>query len=196
MSRRKFLPPAAVGGVKGPGHDVRGARAAVSAGVGAAVAAPAHCVRHGPAPGEELELHDSPWRVAAASGDCHQFHGVAGGHRFPDNGSLETSFTSTLPITAPRPPNRRFPRFSYRSARNRPRRMGIKTSVILGRVPFAHGVPLFIDRDFGYATSERNQRHLFRHPSTRPYCQHFRQWRKTGVSRQALTVSTSDIGVA
>ena len=52
MAPRKFLPAAAEVGVEGAGHDTRGARTAVSAGVGAAVAVPAGGVGHGPAFGK------------------------------------------------------------------------------------------------------------------------------------------------
>ena len=45
----KFLAPAAVEGVEGLGHNVCGARAAVSPGVGLAVAGPACEVHHGQA---------------------------------------------------------------------------------------------------------------------------------------------------
>ena len=38
-------------------------------------------------------------------------------------------------------------------------------------------------RALGYATSERIQRYLFRHPFSRLGCRHFRQWRKPGVIR-------------
>ena len=43
---RELLSPSAVEGVEGLGHDVRGARAAVSAGVGDMIAEPALWVRH------------------------------------------------------------------------------------------------------------------------------------------------------
>ena len=43
---RGLLPASAEGGIEGLGHDVRGARAAVSAGVGHAVALSALCVGH------------------------------------------------------------------------------------------------------------------------------------------------------
>jgi hypothetical protein len=43
---RGLLPASAEGGIEGLGHDVRGARAAVSAGVGRAVALSALCVGH------------------------------------------------------------------------------------------------------------------------------------------------------
>ncbi len=44
------LSPSAVGGVESLGHDVRGARAAASAGVGDMIAGPALCTRHDRSP--------------------------------------------------------------------------------------------------------------------------------------------------
>ena len=47
---RELLSPSAVEGVEGLGHDVRGARIAVSAGGGGMIAGPAFCVRHDRSP--------------------------------------------------------------------------------------------------------------------------------------------------
>ena len=46
----ELLSPSAVEGVEGLGHDVRGTRSAVSAGVGGMIAGPALCVRHDRSP--------------------------------------------------------------------------------------------------------------------------------------------------
>ena len=47
---REHLSPSPEEGVEGLGHDARGARTTVSAGVGGMIAAPALCVRHGRSP--------------------------------------------------------------------------------------------------------------------------------------------------
>ena len=51
----ELLPPAAEEGVEGLGHNVRGARAAASAGVGGMIAGPALCVGHDRSPREKSE---------------------------------------------------------------------------------------------------------------------------------------------
>ena len=142
LSWRKSLAPAAEMGVEGSGHDPRGARTAVSADVGAAVAVPAGGVGHGPGPqGKSWEYYGSLCCAAVARTNCHQSRRTAGRHRFLGNGACECP---PDPPALKRHPRLKIPDFAgFRADRRETVRAGCDLRpLFVGRVPFARSVCL------------------------------------------------------